>query len=123
MTRIPEPVDIVRHGDHKISLTLDVSDDLAFFPGHFPVQPVLPGVVMVDWAASFAERYLPVDIRFTAMEAIKFKQVVRPPQRIQLHLEYKPETGKLIYHIDSAIGEHSSGRLVRAVSKQEPVDV
>lgn len=113
MTRMPEPSEIIRHSEHKISLTLDVGEDLAFFPGHFPQQSVLPGVVMVDWAVSFAERYLPVRVDFRTMEAIKFKQVIRPPQRIALHLEYKPETGKLSYKIDSAHGEHSSGRISR----------
>lgn len=111
MKRIPEPVEIIRHSEYQVSLVLNVEPDLAFFPGHFPVQSVLPGVVMVDWAVSFAQLYLPLEFHFTSMEAIKFKQVVRPPQQIRLHLDYRADKQKLMYKIDSDIGEHSSGKI------------
>ena len=119
MTRIPEPVEVIRNTDHKISVLLDVACDLAFFPGHFAVQSILPGVVMVDWAVSFAERLLPIEVHFTHLEAIKFKQVVRPPQRIALHLDFRADSEKLIFKVDSEHGEHSSGKICRVSAKQE----
>lgn len=112
--RIPKLLDVVQHSAHKVSLRLVVEEDLIYFPGHFPQQLVLPGVVMVDWAVSFAEQYLPIRIEFSALETIKFKQVVLPPQEINLHLEYKPSLGKLYYRVDSASGEHSSGKISQA---------
>lgn len=114
MTCIPEPVDIVRHSRHKIDITLMVTEDLPFFAGHFPGQPVLPGVIMLDWVICLAQQHLGINIAFDNLQAIKFKQVVRPPQAIQLHLEYRPDTGKLLYRIDSAIAEHSSGKISTA---------
>lgn len=112
--RIPKPLDVIQHNEHKVSLRLAVADDLIYFPGHFPSRLVLPGVVMVDWAVSFAEQYLPIRIEFSALETIKFKQVVLPPQEINLHLEYKPKHGKLYYRVDSTQGEHSSGKISQA---------
>lgn len=112
--RIPKPLDVIQHNAHKVSLRLVVEEDLIYFPGHFPPQLVLPGVVMVDWAVSFAEQYLPIRIQFSALETIKFKQVVLPPQDINLHLEYKATQGKLYYRVDSARGEHSSGKISHA---------
>lgn len=112
--RIPKPLEVIQHGPHKVSLRLAVEADLIFFPGHFPNHSVLPGVVMVDWAISFAEQYLPIRILFSELETIKFKQVVLPPQEVNLHLEYRPSLGKLYYRVDSKQGEHSSGRISQA---------
>ena len=118
MMRIPEPIELIQHSANKITVLLNVEPELVFFPGHFPVQSVLPGVVMVDWAVSFAERFLPVTVEFTQLEAIKFKQVVRPPQQIALHLEFRADTQKLMYKVDSALGEHSSGKISRVRERQ-----
>lgn len=119
MTRIPEPQKLIQHTAHKVTVVVKVEPELIFFPGHFPVQSVLPGVVMVDWAVSFAERFLPVTVEFTQLEAIKFKQVVKPPHEISIHLEFRPDTQKLLYKVDSALGEHSSGKISRVSLRAE----
>lgn len=93
--RIPEPQKINQIDEHTVILELPVSEDLIFFPGHFPQQSVLPGVVMVDWAVEFAERYLPVEIQFATMEAVKFRQVITPPAVVNLHLQVNEKTQKL----------------------------
>lgn len=99
------------------NFNVDVSEDLPFFPGHFPQQSVLPGVVMLDWVVQYAEQLLPVSVDFTHMEAIKFKQVICPPLTISFVLKFNAEKQKLTYSISSEKAEHSSGRIAICKAK------
>lgn len=99
------------------NFNVDVTEDLPFFPGHFPQQAVLPGVVMLDWVVQYAEQLLPINVDFTHMEAIKFKQVICPPLSISVELKYNAERKKLSYSIRSEKAEHSSGRISTCIEK------
>lgn len=110
--RIPQAQNIKQIDEHSVILSLAVSEELVFFPGHFPQQSVLPGVVMVDWAVEFAERYLPVKIQFHTMEALKFRQVVVPPTVVELHLSFNSKTEKLHFSYQGSEQQsYSSGRI------------
>ncbi|SFO57282.1 Acyl-coenzyme A synthetase/AMP-(fatty) acid ligase [Pseudomonas sp. NFACC24-1] len=98
--------------DGEWSLQLVVPPDLAYFSGHFPTAPVLPGVVQVDWALSLGRQLLDLPPRFVGMEVLKFQQLVRPGDDIQLHLRFDRERGKLYFAYRNATAACSSGRIV-----------
>ncbi|NQD35549.1 hypothetical protein HPT27_00850 [Permianibacter sp. IMCC34836] len=95
-------------------LTLNVPASLVYFPGHFPMHAILPGVVQIDWATHFGRRHFGFTGRFQKMEALKFQAIIEPQQQIQLTLDYRAATGKLLFSYDSERGRHSSGRIVFA---------
>jgi len=94
-------------------LELDVPLDLAHFSGHFPGTPVLPGVVQIDWAQQLA-RALINDLPplFGGMEVLKFQQLVRPGDRLQLTLRFDAERSKLYFTFRSGEANCSSGRIL-----------
>ena len=94
-------------------LELDVPLDLAHFTGHFPQTPVLPGVVQIDWAQQLA-RQLITDLppRFCGMEVLKFQQLVRPGDRLQLSLRFDSSRGKLYFAYRNGEAACSSGRIL-----------
>ncbi|MGL4315662.1 MAG: AMP-binding protein [Pseudomonas sp.] len=99
--------------DGEWQLELDVPLDLAHFTGHFPQTPVLPGVVQIDWAQRLA-RQLIADLppRFGGMEVLKFQQLVRPGDRLQLTLRFDAERGKLYFAYRNGEAACSSGRIL-----------
>lgn len=94
-------------------LELDVPLDLAHFSGHFPGTPVLPGVVQIDWAQQLA-RALIADLPplFGGMEVLKFQQLVRPGDRLQLTLRFDAERSKLYFTFRNGEANCSSGRIL-----------
>lgn len=110
-TRV-EPVSAEQH-DGEWLLQLQVPLDLAHFTGHFPQTPVLPGVVQVDWAQQLA-RQLIIDLppRFAGMEVLKFQQLVRPGDTLQLSLRFDAERGKLYFAYHNGEAACSSGRVL-----------
>ena len=98
--------------DGEWSLQLSVPPDLAYFSGHFPKAPVLPGVVQVEWALNLGRQLLNLPDKFTGMEVLKFQQLVRPGDEVQLHLRFDPERGKLYFAYRNDTATCSSGRLL-----------
>ncbi|WP_339100677.1 AMP-binding protein [Pseudomonas atacamensis] len=98
--------------DGEWSLQLSVPPDLAYFSGHFPKAPVLPGVVQVEWALNLGRQLLKLDGAFAGMEVLKFQQLVRPGDEIQLHLRFDAERGKLYFAYRNDTATCSSGRIL-----------
>ncbi len=107
-----EPLSAVEQ-DGEWQLELVVPLDLAHFTGHFPQTPVLPGVVQIDWAQQLA-RSLIKDLppRFSGMEVLKFQQLVRPGDQLQLTLRFDAARGKLYFAFRNGEAPCSSGRVL-----------
>ncbi|MCF5578001.1 AMP-binding protein [Pseudomonas syringae] len=99
--------------DGELHLQLIVPPDLAFFSGHFPTAPILPGVVQVDWAISLGQRLLDLPPDFAGMEVLKFQQLVRPGDHLKLTLRFDAARSKLHFAFHNAENAPcSSGRIV-----------
>ncbi|AIR89072.1 AMP-binding protein [Pseudomonas cremoricolorata] len=107
----PEVLEQQRDAD-QLTLRLAVSADLACFTGHFPQSPVLPGVVQIDWAIALAAPLLPEAQRFAGMEVLKFQQLVRPGDELDLALRFDAQRGKLYFTYTCDGRACSSGRIV-----------
>jgi 3-hydroxymyristoyl/3-hydroxydecanoyl-(acyl carrier protein) dehydratase len=98
--------------DGEWSLQLAVPPDLACFSGHFTQTPVLPGVVQIDWALSLGRQLLPLPEKFAGMEVLKFQQLIRPGDLVQLHLRFDSGRGKLYFTYRNDTATCSSGRIL-----------
>lgn len=108
-----QPLVLGRQGDGwHWQLDLQIPHDLAFFTGHFPASPVLPGVVQVDWALLLGRQLMQLPAQFAGMEVLKFQQLIRPGDRVELDLRFEPERGKLYFAFTAAGAPCSSGRIV-----------
>lgn len=103
---------LIRKEACQVVLELNIPANLLYFDGHFPGNPVLPGVVQLQWAVLCAERYLGFAATYQHMEAIKFHEFIRPNDNITLNLKIESEEHKLYFSYDSNKGRHSSGRLL-----------
>ena len=107
-----EPLSAVQR-DGEWQLELQVPLDLAHFSGHFPQTPVLPGVVQIDWAQQLARQLIEhLPPRFVGMEVLKFQQLVRPGDPLQLSLRFDATRGKLYFTFRNGDKTCSSGRIL-----------
>jgi len=97
--------------DREIKLTFNIPENLHWFNGHYPDQPIVPGVIEIDWAIHFAKVHFDLDIKFRGIEALKFHELIEPNNDIFLHLTYKKEK-KLHFSFTSQTSKLSSGRIL-----------
>lgn len=96
----------------EAQIVLVVPANLAYFEGHFPAVPVVPGVVQIKWALAGAQRCLGVTGTVAGMEALKFQQVMGPNAEVTLELKFSADTRKLNFSFRSGESRYGSGRVV-----------
>lgn len=85
-------------GEYKIS------GDEIFLRGHFPGEPIFPGVLLVEAAAQLAGAVAQSDpkisplknLKLTALRNVKILGAAKPGETIQLHAEISGRLGNLI---------------------------
>ncbi len=82
------------------------------FAGHFPGQPILSGLIQVDWAARLGQETFGPLGRFQGLEHLKFQAPILPDEPLELRLEWAPEAGHLRFRYRGNHGPKSGGTLV-----------
>lgn len=85
------------HSAESARLLLHINGALPWFRGHFPGQPILPGVAQLDWVMHYATTLLAPGWQFAAVENIKFQQPVQPGQSLWLQLSWLAEKGQIAF--------------------------
>lgn len=103
------------NGEGQCCITLEIPERLCYLEGHFTDFPLVPGVVLVQWAVEHARHSFDEPVEFRGVERLKFQKVVRPGQRLVLSLTRKADSIGFSY--DSSQGRHAAGRIRLAAER------
>lgn len=87
-----------------------VPADHPAFAGHFPGNPIVPGVVLLDQAIRFAEHWLGRSALSWQVGNAKFLSPVGPGETLQFALQQKP-SGAIQFTVQAASRSVASGSL------------
>jgi acyl-coenzyme A synthetase/AMP-(fatty) acid ligase/3-hydroxymyristoyl/3-hydroxydecanoyl-(acyl carrier protein) dehydratase len=111
--RLPDVLGEHVEGD-QISLRCRVPEQLCYFDGHFDGQPIVPGVVQMNWAMHYAAQHFGVVTDAAAMQAIKFHNVMFPNDEFVMDLSHDREANRVTFRLALDEKAYSSGRVVLA---------
>lgn len=79
----------------KILIESDVKEDAAYFAGHFPGMPIMPGVLIIETVAQAGALLVSLTkglaedkfIAFSNVDAVKFRRPVKPGEIITVEVK------------------------------------
>lgn len=101
----------VRPVTRGVEIDISLPDTLLYFQGHFPGRPILPGVVQIDWAVRWADRYLNTKIGSAQNFQVKFKSIIEPEQSLTVVLQRSADNRRLLFEYRDATAVLSSGSI------------
>lgn len=105
------PTVLRRESGVEEAFILALEPDHLVFQGHFPGNPILPGVIQVDWAVRLGtEAFGPLGT-FQGIHNLKFMGLVRPEEPLTVFLAFNAETGKLRFRYEGATERKSMGTI------------
>jgi 3-hydroxyacyl-[acyl-carrier-protein] dehydratase len=75
--------------------TIRFAPDLEVFRGHFPGDPVVPGVHLVEAARALAERLAGEPLDLCAVDEARFTAEVRPGEAVEAEVRIEDGAGAL----------------------------
>lgn len=88
-----------------------IASDHPCLAGHFPGQPVVPAVVLLDFAARALAQALGRPVRLTAVPAAKFLRPLLPGQPFSVELQLDESARSARFKAGTADAELAQGRL------------
>ncbi|MBC8952609.1 hydroxymyristoyl-ACP dehydratase [Xenorhabdus sp. PB62.4] len=94
-----KPIEIHREQpvQNEAIIQLYLDPDLTWFRGHFPIQPLLPGVAQIDWVMHYAESLLAPGWSFSSIEMVKFQFPLQPGDKLLLKMTWTEEKQLLTF--------------------------
>lgn len=77
---------IGRSESGEVTAEGSVPPDSPWFSGHFPHDPILPGIAQLSMVADAIRRTAPggADVQFTEVRRVRFKQIIRPDDPVRV---------------------------------------
>jgi 3-hydroxymyristoyl/3-hydroxydecanoyl-(acyl carrier protein) dehydratase len=107
---LPQTRNVRATGD-EATIDLVLPADHAAFLGHFPGQPILAGVLQIDWAMRFAARCFQLDQTVAQDFQVKFRRVIGPDQDLSLVLRLDRVRAHVVFEYRVAGEIASSGKI------------
>lgn len=109
----PELLDF-EQTDDQCHFQLSIGAELKWLKGHFPNQPVLPGVVQTHWACCMARHVFSTQESIKRIDNLKFQNVILPPQSVRLELVQHTANAFVTFRYSDAVTlqTFSEGKLI-----------
>jgi 3-hydroxymyristoyl/3-hydroxydecanoyl-(acyl carrier protein) dehydratase len=98
-------------GLDNATFDLAIPPTLDAFNGHFPGEPILPGVLQIDWALQFAGQMFGIDQPAAREFQVKFSRAVHPDDMLSLCLRIDRRRGSVVFEYRVAEETVSSGKI------------
>ena len=86
--------------DNEISADIRVPSDSPWFDGHFPGEPILPGVAQIGIVFDAIRKAQNQELNVSSVRRVRFKRIIRPDDQLKIiAVPLKHETDSYSFRI------------------------
>jgi len=86
---------IKRSSSNEILADAIVSGKSPWFSGHFPGEPILPGVALLGMVFDAIKQAFGKNLKISRVKRVKFKKIIKPGDKIQIIAKEKNDDNSL----------------------------
>jgi 3-hydroxymyristoyl/3-hydroxydecanoyl-(acyl carrier protein) dehydratase len=76
---------------NAITAKAELPVDSPWFSGHFPGEPILPGVAQIALVVETIRRGIGREVSLTGVKRTRFKQIITPGDRLEIEVDVKDD--------------------------------
>jgi 3-hydroxyacyl-[acyl-carrier-protein] dehydratase len=111
-------VKVDRLSSHEIIMYTEVLRDSPWFSGHFPGDPILPGIAQLEMALDGIKRLSKKKLEISGFRKVRFKQFIRPNDKITIKVVLR-KGDVLSYSFRIMVGEEMACNGILTVEELE----
>jgi len=73
-----------RSAENEISADIRVPSDSPWFDGHFPGEPILPGVAQIGMVFDTIKKAHNQELMVSSVRRVRFKRIIRPDDQLKI---------------------------------------
>lgn len=93
----------------KIVATVNIDGNSPWFSGHFPGDPILPGIAQLKMVADLVAKSGTGALCMTGLSRVKFRKIVRPGDALDIKVTLSDKKGQYIFKITNRDEDVCSG--------------
>jgi 3-hydroxymyristoyl/3-hydroxydecanoyl-(acyl carrier protein) dehydratase len=110
-------VDLKKTSDGDMLASVTVDADSSWFEGHFPGDPIFPGIAQLKLVADLVAEHGEGNLIMTGVSRVKFRKIVRPGEQLDVQATCSSEDNtskRYSFRITSSGEDVCSGMMVFA---------
>jgi 3-hydroxymyristoyl/3-hydroxydecanoyl-(acyl carrier protein) dehydratase len=111
-------VELTKTEKDEVSAQVTTKPGSPWFSGHFPDNPILPGIAQLDMVADCIAAAWENMVTMTGVSRIKFRKIVRPGEPLDIRATWDKKKGQYAFQVTSRDEDVCSG-IMRFVRKQQ----
>ena len=88
-------ISIVKKNNQKIHAIFQFKKELDFFKGHFPENPILPGIFQIELVKYALEKSFDIRLHIKSVKKTKFSSLISAEDSIMLDITINQEENRL----------------------------
>jgi 3-hydroxyacyl-[acyl-carrier-protein] dehydratase len=73
-----------RSASGEVSASVELTQDSPWFSGHFPEEPILPGIAQLGMVFDAISQSSNQSLKISSVSRVRFKRIVRPNDRLEI---------------------------------------
>ena len=105
-------IEVIQQEKDEIIAQVTTDGRSPWFSGHFPDNPILPGIAQLKMVADIIGASRKEDLRMAGLSRVKFRKIVRPGELLDIHATIGKLKDQYAFRITSSNEEVCSGMML-----------